>query len=136
MTKKTSKKASISYAAKAGSGQLKIAAFVDDDVVVRKFRCFSTDFIKVRVSSEAVEKFLRALSKKKKLSEEARHLKKCEWMMKKVRINSPKVYGDEWEQSVKTLFEKMFEDKWDKDFDKDGREKEFVMPKTAPMGVA
>lgn len=109
--------------------QLKLEVFLRDETVSRKYRLFETKFHTVRVADTAVEKFVRVLGKKKNVSDEVRHNKMCRWLLSKAKITVPRLSGAEWEASVTTLFEKIFKEKYDLDFDKDGSEKSFVMPK-------
>lgn len=114
------------------TGNKRLDCFFEPEEVVKKYHSYRTDYHKIRVSGTLVENFLnrieRTTKKGPKFSKEAQHYKMCEFVMKRAKPLEPKMSGSEWEESMKSLLFKIFEERWDREFDKGGEEKDFVMP--------
>lgn len=118
---------------KKSERQLVLQAWKTVEEVNFSWITHATEFHTVRIKNTEVENFLNKIGRKGKdgedrISEGAQHLKLCDWLMRKAKPKIPKMTGDDWEASMRTLLSKIFGEKWDKyDPDEEAQNvKEFV----------
>lgn len=108
-------------------GQAILKAWVEPEVVTRKFLNYATEFHKLRVTDTAVDRFLKSIGKiskkgRARYTDKEKHLKMVEFIIKRSKIKATKMTGEQWEASMRSLLLEVFKEPWDRDHDKDGKE--------------
>lgn len=123
------------------NNQKNLNTYFEEEVITTKMRTFKNDYHVLKVKENTVENLLEKLNKSTKkgakFTTKQQHMKLCEFILKKAKLRKDveKIEGEQWERSMRSMLWEVFKEKWDKDFDKTGKEAQLSMPKAKERTV-
>ena len=108
--------------------QTALKAWVENETVTKKYLKYATEFHSLRVLDSAVENFLNRLGKstkkgKARYTDKEKHAKMKDFIVRRAKLKTSELRGEEWERSLKSLLWEVFREPWDNDTDKNGNAK-------------
>lgn len=123
--------------------QKELKGWMDQEEVTKRSLFFRTEFLEVKVTDGTISRMRDTITKmtkkgKAKFTDKEQHQKMVELVIKKAKVRKnaiQKITGEDWELSIRRIFEDMFQLPYRKDEDKPKGKGQIPMPKaeTAPV---
>lgn len=109
----------------SSNGQTTLNGWSDAQEVVKRLQRFGNKFHEIVLLDTRISTFLRSIKATQKKSNEPRytnkqqHEKMKQFIIQKAKLSEgvTSLTGDEWEDSMRDLMQRVFNEDWDKDFD-------------------
>lgn len=99
--------------------QSSLKTYFKEEEVTKTYHVYKTDFHEVRITNTRIETFLRSIrahtKKGPRYSSEKQHMKMCRFVIERAKPTVDKLNGQEYEDSIKSLYKSLFKENYDRD---------------------